>query len=48
MVFEYHDVLLLGICFFRGVSEDLVREIGKVEKGKEGGVGEKGSSISRK
>jgi len=45
MVFEYHDLLLLGICFLLSVSEDVVREIGEGARGKEGGVGEKGSRI---
>ena len=40
MVFEYHDVLLQEICFFRGVPEDVVGEIGKRGKeGRKGGAG---------
>jgi hypothetical protein len=40
MVFEYHDLLLLGICFLRGVPEDVVGEIGKRGKeGRKGGAG---------
>jgi hypothetical protein len=43
MVFEYHDLLLLGICFLRGVFEDVVREIGEWgERGKRGVLGKEG------